>query len=258
MFRTSAAPLPAPSCALSQHRLRLSDGALTTLHVAGYDRLATRVRVASLGTPRRLVDWCRDEGVPEAVVGGFFVRPDGAPLGEVRIGGRALPTLPFEDGWGDVRACVGVDGDGPRLARRPDFGAAPAGDLLQAGPLLVEGGRVLGDGDPEGFSAGSGQFDSDITAGRYPRAALALTADRILAVVCEGRAEHEAGLTLAELAHALVDLGAQDAINLDGGGSTSLVSDFALVNRPREEHGIELAGGRPVATALVFEADLLR
>ena len=253
MLRTSAAPLTAPSCALSRHRLRLSDGGLTTLHVAAYDRAATSVRVASLGTPRRLVDWCRDAGVSEAIVGGFFVRPDGAPLGEVRIGGRALPTLPFEDGWGDIRACVGVNGDGLRLARRPDFGPEPAGDLLQAGPLLVAGGRAVSDGDTEGFSAGSGQFDSDITAGRYPRAALALTTDRILAVACEGRAEHEAGLTLVELANALVELGAHDAINLDGGGSTSLVSDVALVNRPREEHGIELAGGRPVATALVFE-----
>ena len=253
MFRTSAAPIPAPSCALSRLRLPLAGGALTTLHVAAYDRAATRVRVASLGTPRRLVDWCRDEGVSEAVVGGFFVRPDGAPLGDVRIGGRSLPTLPFEEGWGQVRACVGIDDDGVRLARRPDFGIAPAGDLLQAGPLLVQGGRPVGDGDPEGFSAGAGQFDSDITAGRYPRAALGLTADRILAVACEGRAEHEAGLGLAELADALVDLGVQDAINLDGGGSTSLVSGFALVNRPREEHGIELAGGRPVATALVFE-----
>ena len=253
MFRTSAVTIPAPSCALSRHRLRLADGARTTLHVAAYDRAATRVRVASLGRPRRLVDWCRDRGVSDAVVGGYFVRPDGAPLGEVRIGGRPLPTLPFEEGWGQIRACVGIDGEGLRLGRRPDFGTAPVGDLLQAGPLLVQGGRPVGAGDPEGFSAGAGQFDSDITAGRYPRAALGLTADRILAVACEGRAEHEAGLGLAELADALVDLGVQEAINLDGGGSTSLVSGFALVNRPREEHGIELAGGRPVATALVFE-----
>lgn len=253
MPRASAATLTAPSRALSQIRLRLTDGALTTLHVAAYDRAATRVRVAAMGVPRRLADWCREHGCLDAVVGGFFVRPDGAPLGDVRIGGRALPTLPFEDGWGEIRACVGSDGGRLRLAARPEFGQSPAGDLLQAGPLLVAHGRALDAGDPEGFSAGSGQFDSDITAGRYPRAALALTAETILAVACDGRAVDEAGLTLTELAGALVNLGAQDAINLDGGGSTSLVANYRLVNRPREEHGVELAGGRPVATALVFE-----
>jgi exopolysaccharide biosynthesis protein len=41
-------------------------------------------------------------------------------------------------------------------------------------------------------------------------------------------------------------------MNLDGGGSASLVVDGALVNTPREEHGIELLGGREVATVLHF------
>ena len=54
--------------------------------------------------------------------------------------------------------------------------AAPRGDLLQAGPLLVRGGAPVfrRAEDREGFSAGEAQFDSDITDGRYPRAALGL------------------------------------------------------------------------------------
>jgi exopolysaccharide biosynthesis protein len=75
----------------------------------------------------------------------------------------------------------------------------------------------------------------------------------LLAAVCEGRAAEEAGLSLAELARAMRMLGAETAINLDGGGSTSLVLDGRLVNRPREEHGIDIAGGRPIATAIAFE-----
>jgi exopolysaccharide biosynthesis protein len=109
------------------------------------------------------------------------------------------------------------------------------------------------DGDVEGFSAGSRQFDSDITAGRYPRAALALTRSRrMLAVACDGRADHEAGMSLAELAETLVALGARAALNLDGGGSTSLVCGGRLRNVPREDHGIVLAGGRPVSTVIAF------
>jgi exopolysaccharide biosynthesis protein len=48
-------------------------------------------------------------------------------------------------------------------------------------------------------------------------------------------------------------MGARAALNLDGGGSASLVCDGELVNRPREQHGIDLLEGRQIATALVFE-----
>jgi exopolysaccharide biosynthesis protein len=106
--------------------------------------------------------------------------------------------------------------------------------------------------DDEGFAAGASQFDSDITSGRYPRAALAVADDALLAVACDGRSRGDAGLSLAELARLLAELGAGEAINLDGGGSTSLVCEGALRNRPRAEFGVPLPGGRPIATALVF------
>jgi exopolysaccharide biosynthesis protein len=61
-------------------------------------------------------------------------------------------------------------------------------------------------------------------------------------------------MTLVELADALVTLGADDALNLDGGGSAALVHEGLLRNRPREQHGADLLDGRPVVTALVFEA----
>jgi exopolysaccharide biosynthesis protein len=144
-----------------------------------------------------------------------------------------------------------VEGAKVTIARRDELAQAPAGDLLQAGPLLVRGGVAI-DGDPEGFSAGQRQFDSDITAGRYPRAALGIAPGKLLAVVCDGRADHDSGLTMGELAETLVALGAHSAINLDGGGSASLIAEGRLRNRPREEHGVELPAGRAVTTALVF------
>jgi hypothetical protein len=52
----------------------------------------------------------------------------------------------------------------------------------------------------------------------------------------------------------LGELGAREAINLDGGGSTSLVCAGELRNRPRADFGVPLPGGRPIATALVFAA----
>ena len=104
--------------------------------------------------------------------------------------------------------------------------------------------------DTEGFAAGSRQFDSDISAGRYPRAALGLAGRDLVAVVCDGRSDEDAGMTMTELAATMAALGCADAINLDGGGSASLIVDGRLVNTPREEHGRELRGGREIATAL--------
>ena len=91
--------------------------------------------------------------------------------------------------------------------------------------------------DPEGFSAGARQFDSDITAGRYPRAALGIADGTLIAAVCDGRTDDDAGLTLDELAEAMIDLGATDAINLDGGGSASLVIGGILRNRRARSTG---------------------
>jgi hypothetical protein len=238
---------------LRRRRLDLADGAATTLHVAAYDLRRTLPRVVRLAQPTPLERWCRVHGIADAIVGGFFVRPGGMPLGELRTSGIARLTKPFDAPWDGMRSCLHVAGGRVTIARRDELPVQPRGDLLQAGPLLVRDGLACADSDAEGFSAGQRQFDSDITAGRYPRAALALTAARrMLAVACDGRADDEAGLTLGELAEALVALGARRALNLDGGGSTSLVCGGRLRNVPREDHGIVLAGGRPVSTVIAF------
>ena len=255
----SAFPSVAASPAhLDRHRVVLDGRAATTLHVATYALDRTQVRVVRLRRPMALETWCAREGVAEALVGGFFVRGgdlDFTPLGEVRTRGVARRSVPFDAPWGAIRACVHATAGGVTIARRDALPAAPRGDLLQAGPLLVaDGTNVAAPGhDPEGFSAGERQFDSDITDGRYPRAALGITADRrLLAVACDGRADDEAGLTLSELADALVGLGAVSALNLDGGGSTSLVCEGRLRNVPREAHGVALTPGRAIPTALTF------
>jgi hypothetical protein len=255
-MRTASPPaeVEAAKPLLERRRLRLADGAATTLHVARFERRAFLPSVVALRPCSTVRDWCERSGAEHAIVGGFYMRPGGPALGDLWIGGRALPTEPFDAPWHEQRACVHIYEGEVRLAPRQELGSKPRGDLLQAGPMLVGGGRPLVrlEADAEGFSAGSRQFDSDITAGRYPRAALGLTGRELIAVVCEGRADEEAGLTMVELAGAMAGLGADAAINLDGGGSASLVVAGALVNTPREEHGLELPGGREVATALHF------
>jgi hypothetical protein len=234
----------------------MAGGAATTVRVARFERARFGVRVVALEPCSTVLSWCAANDAKHAIVGGFYMRPGGPPLGDVRIGGRRISAEPFESPWEELRGCVHADGGRVALAPRRELPADPAGDLLQAGPMLVAEGRSLirpGE-DLEGFSAGSHQFDSDITEGRYPRAALGLSDGELVAIASEGRADDEAGLTMGELAETMLGLGVSSAINLDGGGSASLVVDGKLVNTPREEHGMELVGGREVATALQFFA----
>jgi hypothetical protein len=223
MAAASVEPLRPPRTGrVRSARIELADGARTMVHVARYETAATELRVAVLRGQSRLEPWCAARGFEEALVGGFFVRPDGVPLGEVRTRGVARRFVPFDAPWGDVRACVNVRGGVASIARRSELEASPPGDLLQAGPLLVRDGRAVFSRAAalEGFSAGEAQFDSDITDGRHPRAALGLTGDQLIAVACDGRSRHDAGLSLEELADLLVALGCHAGLNLDGGGST--------------------------------------
>jgi Phosphodiester glycosidase len=223
----------------------------TTVYVACYDAARTEIRLVVLGG-RRLEPWCARHGVREALVGGFFTRPELTPLGEVRTRGVERRYEPVEAPWHSVRSCLHVEGGTARIARRDRIEAQPRGDLLQAGPLLVAGGAVAydPDADDEGFRAAAHQFDPDPSVGRHPRAAIGLGDGRIFAVVCDGRARDEAGLELLELARFMAAVGCRDALNLDGGGSAALIAGGRLQNFPRRGFEEPEPGGRPIATAL--------
>jgi hypothetical protein len=235
-------------------RVRTRDGDETTVYLVRHPLATTRPSLVHFDEPVRLDHWCAAEGRPEAIVAGFFVRDPYRPLGEVRIGGVAVDHEPIAPPWGPLRACVHVDGS-VRLTARAELGADPPGDLLQAGPLLVRYGRSLMDGeDREGFSAGAAQFDSDITAERHPRCALGVSETELLAVCCDGRRTGvDGGLDLGELARLLISFGARDAMNLDGGGSATLVHRGHLLNRPYSSQDQPAPASRPVVTALLFE-----
>ena len=237
-------------------RQTLADGEVTTVYAVRYPRATTRVRVVHFPEPRRLDVWCAANGGGDAVVGGFFLRDPYRALGELWLDGEPAAHEPVGGPYGARRACVAIDQDGAvGLVARSAAPERPSGDLLQAGPLLVAGGKLVFDPaeDREGFSAGAGQFDSDITDGRHPRAALGVSEQWLVAVACDGRRSRvDDGLSLTELADVLLDLGAESAINLDGGGSTTLVHRGHLLNRPYSTQDQPAPESRPVVSALAF------
>jgi hypothetical protein len=230
---------------------------VTTVYAVRYPSPLTRVRLVHFPRIQHLDFWCRANGVEEAVVGGFYLRDPFRPLGELWIGGRPLSHEPIAPPYAERRGCVVVDPDeSVRLLSREAAPAEPPGHLLQAGPLLVADGRIVFDAgdDREGFSAGSGQFDSDITQGRYPRAALGISEEWLVAVACDGRRSNvDGGLSMLELAEVMVGLGTESAINLDGGGSTTLVHRGHLLNRPYSTQDQPAPASRRVVSALTFE-----
>jgi hypothetical protein len=99
-------------------------------------------------------------------------------------------------------------------------------DALGAGPMLLMDGQLRVTADEEVF------FGTSIPA-VHPRTAAGRTADGALVLlVVDGRQPESRGVSLEELAAIMRDLGAVDALNLDGGGSSSLVVLGTLLNRP--------------------------
>lgn len=86
---------------------------------------------------------------------------------------------------------------------------------------------------------------------RHPRSFVGFDADtsHLYLVAVDGRSAASVGMTLVEAADFLRDQGVAHALNLDGGGSTALLIDGRVVNRPSDQ-----GGERTVANALLIEA----
>ena len=117
------------------------------------------------------------------------------------------------------------------------LGFPGAVDVLGGNPVLIANGV-------EQYQDLNG---TDAFFARQPRTAMGVTSDgRMLLVVVDGRQPgYSVGMTLQELADLMASLGAQNAINLDGGGSSAMWVNGIRVNRPSD--GFE----RGVGSALV-------
>lgn len=115
-------------------------------------------------------------------------------------------------------------------------------DAVQAGPVLVRDGVIDVTDDEEVF------FGTTIPL-VHPRSAVGVTAtgDVILLLV-DGRQPDSRGVDLVELARLLESLGCVEALNLDGGGSSTLVVNGERLNVPCGK-----PNEREVASALVVE-----
>lgn len=94
---------------------------------------------------------------------------------------------------------------------------------IGAGPVLVHDGKVVNTWKAEMFY-GDGS-DNKMPEARHPRTAIGTYGSQLVLFVCEGRGMTEgvAGLTTGEVAAVMKALGCEEALNLDGGGSSCLL-----------------------------------
>jgi hypothetical protein len=164
---------------------------------------------------------------------------DGAVLS---LGGRAPPSRvpslkPGDQVAAQFRYLTSL-GSSPQ-----SWAAAP--HIVAGAGLLVHRGRWVTDWSPEQLRAG---FATE----RHPRTMIGVDRNRdIWLVTIDGRNETlSLGMNFVELQGLADRIGLVEALNLDGGGSTTMVVDGAIVNHPSDK-----AGPRPVSDAiLVFPA----
>jgi hypothetical protein len=167
--------------------------------------------------------------------------------GPIQEGGRASTST------GGVLIANGLRRDELRaIARRggtitiaaglaPDHGSLRT--VVGGWPVIVNDGKSVA--EYSDFVEGTfPRFD-----GRNPRTAAGVSKDgsTLYLVTVDGRRPTDAGMSLTELAKVMMQLGAHEAMNFDGGGSTTMVIEGKIVNRPSDQ-----AGERAVGSALLI------
>ncbi len=113
-------------------------------------------------------------------------------------------------------------------------------EAIGGGPRLLREGKVSVEAEQEDFNNG-------FATQRHPRTAVGYSDTDLFFVTVDGRQPGRSeGMTLYELANLLLKLGAKEALNLDGGGSTEMLVQGQTVNYPSD------GGERQIANALAL------
>ena len=159
-------------------------------------------------------------------------------------GGSAIPTdgavLTAYGPRGKDIAAIG-EGDTLKVVLRATVAGVrpvPFAQLIGGWPQIIrDGANIAGNA-----AATEGTLSSNAEV-RHPRSAIGFSSDSatLFLVVVDGRSRQSVGMTLIELAELMRSLGAYQALNFDGGGSSTLIVQGKIVNSPSDatlERGI--------------------
>lgn len=191
-------------------------------------------------------------GAIAAINGTFFDIKNGGSVDFIKVKDSIITTNRLDNGTtraGHQQSAVAIK-DGHLSIKKWDGSAdwehkLAAEDIMVSGPLL----RVNNIDEP----LDSGSFAKT----RHPRTAIGIVKNKVILLTVDGRHENAAGMSLYELKNLMRWLGCSAAINLDGGGSTTLwvdgATDNGVVNYPSDNKKWDHQGERNVANVILLK-----
>lgn len=183
-----------------------------------------------------------------SVNGGFFDMKNGGSESYIKVDG-AVPdkdTLKWLSHGRYSGALIITTKGGIVIEKRGDYKAYTANkkydDVLITGHLLMDDGARVP------------LKDEPFVTKRHPRTCLGvISKNKMILVTVDGRFEQADGMNLNELTDLMISLGCKEAINLDGGGSTTMwLADQGVVNMPCDNKKFDHEGERPVANIVAI------
>lgn len=203
------------------------------------------------GKLRRTSQAALDSGAIVAINGSFYnTRPPYNSVCYLKINGEVIfersGKMGDRDGGAvliDDRGRVSVEQGDPDDPQWVSTRTEPS--IIGSGPMMLQDGQRI--------DMGTGAF---VTL-RHPRTAIGTSGNKVYMVTVDGRSKgNSLGVNLNELANILKWLGAENALNLDGGGSTTMYiegqPENGIVNRPCDNQKFDRQGERRVSNSLLL------
>lgn len=173
-----------------------------------------------------------------AINGTFFDMKNGGSVDYIRIDGTVLnESRKEENSKISFIQNAAVIINGRKLSIAGGDGSTDWESKLKGEDVMVSGPQLLKARRPAPLDS------AGFCTHRHPRTAVAVKGNWVWFVTVDGRNDKAAGMSLVELANVLKWLGAEDAINLDGGGSTTMwVSGFpdgGIINHPSDNNAMK-------------------
>ncbi len=189
------------------------------------------------GTGQKVVDMAEEEGALIGMNAGGFYDPEGHGRGGLPLGPVIREGVLVSNHPSDYRTIIGFDQEHRLIVGDMSPDAAISAGVWQGiafGPALVINGERV----PTGSSGGVN-----------PRSAIGQRGDgAVLMLVIDGRQPASLGATISDLEDVMLEYGAVNAANLDGGSSSVLYYNGELINSPSSVVGI-----RPVPDAILVK-----
>ena len=208
--------------ALGINRQRIEDDLVVFTPEFGNTTLTDSTGIELVVRRDKVVQIVTDRGSNHIPADGFILSGTGTnknELAEIKAGAKVAYR---PDNYVDVPT---ADGKGKYRSFRP------AEDIVAGVPQLIKDSKIDVTWQEE-------KTTKSFVETRHPRTAVAKLKDgKFLMITVDGRSESSGGISLYDLAAYLLELGATDAMNLDGGGSTTMFLDGKVVNHPSDKEG---------------------